>query len=86
MNQENSIVARNASDLWNLLADLDAGIARSAEREAIQSRSNRRSTDAADAEYKLPLRMAQELAGKPIGFECTSVSWSAANLRKKAVG
>lgn len=55
-----------------MLASLDAGIEQSAKRQAEKGVVEYRESDLQDDEpdYRLPLRVAQELSGRPVGFEC----------------
>ena len=54
-----------------MMEELDAGIEQSAKREAEKGIVQYRDSDVyEEVTYRLPLRVAQEIAGAPVGFEC----------------
>lgn len=59
------------NSLWQMMAQLDAGIEKSDRRDAEKGVVEYRDSDVVDEpNYRLPLRVAQELNGAPVGFEC----------------
>lgn len=52
------------------MAQLDAGIEQSDKRDAEKGVVEYRDSDLIEDTYRLPLRVAQELNGAPVGFEC----------------
>jgi hypothetical protein len=59
------------SSLWQMMEQIDAGIQQSAKREAEKGTVEYRDSDIyEEPNYRLPLRVAQELSGTPVGFEC----------------
>ncbi|HZZ00734.1 MAG TPA: hypothetical protein VFE36_14295 [Candidatus Baltobacteraceae bacterium] len=50
---------------------LDAGIQQSEKRDAEKGVVEYRESDVVeDSGYRVPLRVAQEMSGEPVGFEC----------------
>ena len=59
------------SSLWQIMEQLDAGIEQSDRRDAEKGVVEYRDSDIyEESNYRLPLRVAQELTGLPVGFEC----------------
>lgn len=58
------------SSIWQMMAQLDASIEESNKRDAEKGVVEYRDTDVIEEpSYRLPLRVAQELNGAPVGFE-----------------
>jgi hypothetical protein len=58
------------SSLWQMMAQLDAGIEQSEKRDAEKGVVEYRANDAVEEPaYRLPLRVVQEMSGEPVGFE-----------------
>jgi hypothetical protein len=54
-----------------MMAQLDAGIEQSAKRDAEKGIVQYRDIDVIEEpNYRPPLRVAQEMSGAPVGFEC----------------
>ena len=64
-----SVTGATSSNFWDVLAQLDDSRALAAEREAEKAASQRREGDFDTEECRLPLRVLQEVTGRPIGFE-----------------
>ncbi|MBV8152946.1 MAG: hypothetical protein JOY98_00875 [Candidatus Eremiobacteraeota bacterium] len=58
----------NSEGLWETLARLDDSRAVADQREA-EKGTLRRESDVEEVECRLPLRILQEISGRPIGFE-----------------
>lgn len=59
------------SSLWQMMAQLDAGIEQSAKRDAEKGIVQYRDNDVIEEPTcRLPLRVVQEMSGEPVGFEC----------------
>lgn len=58
------------SSLWQMMAQLDAGIEQSAKRDAEKGVVQYRDNDVIEDTCRLPLRVVQEMSGEPVGFEC----------------
>ena len=58
------------SSLWQMMAQLDAGIEQSNKRDAEKGVVEYRDNDIiVESGYRLPLRVVQEMNGAPVGFE-----------------
>jgi len=59
----------NSEGLWETLARLDDSRAVADQRDAEKGILVRRESDVEEVECRLPLRILQEISGRPIGFE-----------------
>jgi len=58
------------SSLWQMMAQLDAGIEQSDKRDAEKGVVEYGAKDVVEEPaYRLPLRVVQEMTGEPVGFE-----------------
>lgn len=59
------------SSLWQMMAQLDAGIEQSDKRDAEKGVVQYSDNDIIEEPIcRIPLRVAQEMSGAPLGFEC----------------
>lgn len=59
------------SSLWQMMAQLDAGIEQSDKRDAEKGVVQYHDNDVIEESgYRMPLRVVQEMSGAPVGFEC----------------
>jgi len=59
----------NSEGLWETLARLDDSRAVADQRDAEKGTLVHRESDVEEVECRLPLRILQEISGRPIGFE-----------------